>query len=128
MRNITNLTSFILIFPVAIFLVMFIIMQFLLRKRKKAFGVAADVTTLLLFFSVANAFNIFFSTNILFILIVVSLVIAIIFTCIEWRKEKEIEVSPLLRKIWRVYFILLNIIYAIMWIIGVIRYVLSYIS
>ncbi|WP_082355227.1 DUF3397 domain-containing protein [Bacillus sp. FJAT-22090] len=120
--------TLLILFPVIVFFVTFIISKYLLHKRKKSFGLAADLTTFLLYFSVSNAFYIVFSKNIFLILIGISLIIASTLTYIEWRKEKEIVVMPLLRKIWRLLFLLLCVIYALIWLIGVIRYVLYYIS
>lgn len=125
---ITKLLSLFLLFPFILFVLLFFILKYVLHSSKKSFGLAADVTTFLLFFSVSNAFNIVFSKNIFLPLIIFSLLIATIFTFIEWKKEKEIEVKPLLRKIWRVLFLLLCCIYAFIWLIGVIRYVFMYIS
>ncbi|TQR17824.1 DUF3397 family protein [Psychrobacillus vulpis] len=125
---IIKILSIFLVFPFLLFLLTFLISKYLLHKRKKSFGIAADVTTLILFFSVSNAVSVLFSKNILFSLIIMSLIIATIFTYFDWRTEKEIEIIPLLRKIWRSLFLLLCIAYALIWIIGVIRYVLYYIS
>ncbi|WP_313891381.1 DUF3397 family protein [Psychrobacillus sp.] len=127
MTRITKLLSVFILYPVLLFILTFIGAKFFL-KRKKAFGLAADVTTLLLFFSVSNAFSIVFSKNIVLLLIMIALLIATLLTYLEWRNEKEIEVMPLLRRIWRFLFLLLCLFYIVIWIIGVIRYVLAYIS
>ncbi|WP_391123041.1 DUF3397 family protein [Psychrobacillus sp. L3] len=120
--------TFLLLFPVLLFILTFIISKYLIHKRKKSFGFAADATTFLLFFSVSNAFSIIFSKSIFLLLIVASLLLATIITYLDWRKQKEIEVIPLLRKIWRLLFLLLSVAYAFIWLIGVIQYVLYYIS
>ncbi|MFF2752385.1 DUF3397 domain-containing protein [Psychrobacillus sp. NPDC058041] len=128
MITITKIFSFIILFPVILFILTFIISKYILSKRKKSFGVAADVTTFLLFFSVSNAFSIVFSKSIFLLMIIISLLIATIFTYLDWRNQKEIEVMPLLRKIWRLLFILLCVTYALILFIGVFQYVLKYVS
>ncbi|WP_391208383.1 DUF3397 domain-containing protein [Psychrobacillus sp. L4] len=128
MITVIKVLTFLLLFPVILFILTFILSKYVFHRRKKSLGFAADVTTFLLFFSVSNAVSIIYSKRIFLLLIVASLLIATIFTYLEWRKQKEIEVIPLLRKIWRLLFLLLCVAYAFIWLIGVFQYVLYYIS
>lgn len=128
MKEIVKILSFFILFPVLIYVIVFSISKYILHKRKKSLGIAADVTTLLLYLSVSLVYSIVFSENIGFILVVSSILIATIITYFEWRSKKEIEVIPLLRKIWRLFFLLLCVFYGFLWLFGVIRYVLQYIS
>ena len=66
------LTLFIL-FPAVLFIITFIVGKYFLHKRKKAFGIAVDVTTFLLFISVSYAFFFVFQKDIILSLIIVSL-------------------------------------------------------
>ena len=128
MINIIALISIVVLVPAILFVLTFAIAKYGLHKRKKSVGIAADITTFLLFFSVSHVFNIIFEKEIGFIITMIAVLIATIITILEWRMKKEIEIKPLLRKIWRLFFILLCIMYALLWLIGVIRYVLKYIS
>lgn len=87
-------------------------------NKHKAIGFAADVTTAMLFISVPLAIRGLWDVAIFIPLIVIALVVAIIFTYIDWRTKKEIEIKPLLKKIWRIYFIVLSIAYFLVWAIG----------
>jgi hypothetical protein len=117
-----------ILFPAVLFIITFIVGKYFLHKRKKAFGIAADVTTLLLFISVSHAFYFVFQKDIILALIICALLIATVITYIDWKTQKEIEIVPLFRKIWRTLFLLLSLIYAFVCISGVIRYVLLSIS
>lgn len=128
MKEIVNILSFFILFPVLIYILVFSISKYILHKRKKSIGIAADVTTLFLYLSVSLVYSIVFSGNIGFLLVVGSILIATIITYFDWRSKKEIEVIPLIRKIWRLFFLLLCVFYGFLWLIGVIRYVLLYIS
>ncbi|MFJ5771300.1 DUF3397 domain-containing protein [Psychrobacillus sp. NPDC093180] len=129
MKDIFNtIISFFILFPIVLFILTFIVSKYLLHKRKKSIGIAADITTFLLFFSVSHVFSIVFSKTIGFELVICSLIFATVLTYLDWRSKHEIEVRPLLRKIWRMLFMLLCIFYAFLWLFGVIQYVLSYIS
>ncbi|MEK4522705.1 DUF3397 domain-containing protein [Psychrobacillus sp. FSL W7-1457] len=123
-----SLVSIIVLVPAILFIISFVIAKYAFRKRKKSIGIAADITTFLLFFSVSHVFNVIFEKKIGFIIIIFAIFIATIMTILEWKMKKEIEIKPLLRKVWRLFFILLCFMYALLWIIGVIRYVLKYIS
>ncbi|TQR15921.1 DUF3397 domain-containing protein [Psychrobacillus lasiicapitis] len=129
MKDIFNtIVSFFILFPIVLFILTFIVSKYILHKRKKSIGIAADITTFLLFFSVTHVFSVIFSKNIGFELVICSLIFATVLTFLDWRSKREIEVGPLLRKIWRLLFILLCLFYVFLWLFGVIRYVLSYIS
>lgn len=116
----------IVIFPIIAFLLMLIICRKFKLKKHKAIGVAADVTTFILLFSVPIAIRSLWGQSIWTLMCVVLLVLAIIFTYLDWRTKKEIEVQPLLKKIWRVYFLLLSIAYFFIWIVGVAHSVLIF--
>ena len=87
-------------------------------KKKYAFGFGADVTTFILFFSVPLAIHSIWGTSLFLPVIIIALLIALGFTYVDWRTKKEIEVPVLLKKIWRVYFILLSVMYLVTWLIG----------
>ncbi|WP_425450556.1 DUF3397 domain-containing protein [Psychrobacillus insolitus] len=117
-----------ILFPAVLFITTFIVGKYFLHKRKKALGIAVDVTTVLLFISVSYAFFFVFQKDIILSLIICALLIATVFTYIDWKTKKEIELVPLFRKIWRTLFLLLCSIYAFVCTSLVIRYVLLYIS
>ncbi|WP_407081808.1 DUF3397 family protein [Psychrobacillus antarcticus] len=126
--TIVNVLSVFVIYPVVVFLLVFLFCTFFRLKRKKTIGIAADISTFFLYFSITNLFSFFFLKEIAWYLVIFSIILATIITILEWRSKKEIEVIPLLRKIWRLLFLLLCFTYAFLWLFGVIRYVLSYIS
>ncbi|MFJ7825052.1 DUF3397 domain-containing protein [Psychrobacillus sp. NPDC096623] len=125
---IDNVLSVLIIYPIVVFLAVFLFSKSVLHKRKKSIGIASDITTFFLYFSIANLFTFIFLKQIGWYLVICSIVLATIMTILEWRSKKEIEVIPLLRKIWRLLFLLLCFVYAVLWLFGVIRYVFSYIS
>ena len=122
-----SLLSFLLIFPIVIFLVIFLITVKVSGKRARAFGYAADVTTILLFFAVPVAIRSLFAIETMGIILGIALIMSVMFTVIEWKSTKEIELLPLLRKIWRFLFLVLSVTYLIVWCIGLVYKVLEYI-
>ncbi len=98
----------------------FIYIISLKRKKRKALGLASDVTTFLLFFSVPASVEFLWGYSITASIYFVALVLAIILLVIEWRTAKEIEIIPFFRKLWRTYFLLLASVYALVWLIGLV--------
>ncbi|MGH2317398.1 DUF3397 family protein [Planococcus sp. SE5232] len=90
------------------------------RKKRKALGVASDVTTFLLFFSVPASVEFLWGYSITASIYFVALVLAIVLLVIEWRTAKEIEIIPFFRKLWRTYFLLLASVYALVWLVGLV--------
>ncbi|WP_019412495.1 DUF3397 domain-containing protein [Paenisporosarcina sp. TG20] len=120
--------SFLIVFPIVIFLAIFFISVKIIRKPSKAFGHAADITTILLFFAVPIAIQSLFQIEAVGYMLGVALIISIILTVVEWKSKTEIELLPLLRKIWRFLFLVLSLIYFVVWCLGVVLKVLEYIK
>ena len=120
--------SFLLVFPIVIFIGVFFVSRKINSKTTKAFGHAADITTLILFFSIPIAIQSLFQIETVGFLVAIALIISVILTFLEWKSQKEIELIPLVRKIWRFLFLVLSITYLIVWCIGFVLKVLEYIN
>ena len=116
----------ILLCPLIVWLLTFIICRKLRIKKTYAFGFGADVTTFVLFFSVPLAIHSIWGMSLFLPIVIVALLIALAFTYVDWRTKKEIDVPVLLKKIWRVYFIVLSIMYLGTWLIGLSLNVMEY--
>ena len=129
MKDILHTIISIIIFcPVLIFLIVFFIGRKIKIKGIHAFGLASDVTTFFLFFSVPLAISAVWQVNVGMILVIVAIIMAMIFTYIDWRTKKEIVVSALLRKIWRFLFLLLSAAYSIVCVVGIIQSLIDYLQ
>lgn len=120
------LVSAIICFPIILFSITYAICYLRKKNVVKCFGYSADATTFILLFSVPLSISSVWGLNYYSIVFVIEIVIAIIFTYIDWRTKKEIEILPLLKKIWRLYFILLTIAYIVIWIVGLIQSIIDY--
>lgn len=108
----------IILCPIIAFVLTLVVCRMFHIDKHKAIGYSADVTTGLLFFAVPIAIRNLWGISIFIPLFVAALVVAMIFTYFDWRTKKEIEIKPLLKKIWRIYFIFLGITYFLVWAIG----------
>lgn len=118
----------ILICPLIALVLTYIICRKMRIKKMYAVGFSADVTTFILFFSVPLAFKSIWGMSFSLYIIIIALLIAITLTYIDWRTKKEIDVPLLLKKIWRIYFILLSILYISAWLIGLSLNIVEYLK
>ena len=123
-----TILSFLLVFPIVIFMVVFFVSRKLTKKTTKAFGHAADLTTMMLFFAVPVAIQSLFQIEIVGFLVGMALIISVILTFFEWKSQKEIELIPLIRKIWRFLFLILSVTYFIVWCLGFVFKVLEFVN
>ncbi|MFJ8099078.1 DUF3397 domain-containing protein [Lysinibacillus sp. NPDC096212] len=129
MKDFLHIIISIIIFcPILLFVIVYLISRKVKIRGTHAFGVASDVTTVCLFFSVPLAIGVLWHVNVSALLITLAIMMAMIFTYIDWRTKKEIEVKSLLRKIWRFQFLLLSTAYIVICIVGVIQSVIEYLQ
>lgn len=122
------IAAILLFCPFIVLLLLFVIGKKMKQSTAKSFGYAADVTTILLFISVSLAIKSVWQIPVFSWMIILAVIVAMIFTYVEWRRVKEIKVPPLLRRIWRFYFIALVILYFAVLVIGIIFSVLDYVK
>ncbi|WP_036654112.1 DUF3397 domain-containing protein [Paenisporosarcina sp. TG-14] len=125
---IQSVISFLLVFPIVMFLIVFIISRKVTGKSSKAFGHAADVTTFLLFFTVPIAIQSLFQIETRGSIVAMALIISAILTFLDWKSKNEIELLPLIKKIWRFLFLVLTLTYFAVWCLGLIVRLVKYLN
>ena len=129
MNNILQIIiSTFLLLPYLVFLLMFYTVYKLTKKPKRAFGVAADITTFFLLLAVPIAIEALFEVKTMIYFFCFAILISVIITIQDWKTKKEIELVPLLRKIWRFLFLLLSVCYIIVFCIGLILKIIHYLN
>ncbi|MFJ5765284.1 DUF3397 domain-containing protein [Lysinibacillus sp. NPDC093210] len=127
MKDFLHIVISVIIFcPILLFVIVYAISRKVNIRGTHAFGAASDVTTFCLFFSVPLAIGVLWGVNIGAFLVMLAIILAIIFTYVDWRTKREIEVKPLLRKIWRFLFLVLSAAYILICIVGMIQSVVEY--
>ncbi|QGG50294.1 DUF3397 domain-containing protein [Lysinibacillus pakistanensis] len=129
MKDFLHIVISVIIFcPILLFMIVYLIGRKVKIRGTHAFGAASDVTTFCLFFSVPLAIGVLWSVNVGVLLVMLALTMAMIFTYIDWRTKKEIEVKPLLKKIWRFQFLVLSTAYVVICVVGIIQSVIEYLQ
>lgn len=88
--------------------------------RKLTMKKIADYTTPFLFLSTYITAHAIFGEGVGYIIAIVAIVITLIFAVYERRRAKDFKITYLLRKVWRLFFILLIIVYCLLIIIGLV--------
>ncbi|MEK5231017.1 DUF3397 domain-containing protein [Lysinibacillus sp. FSL K6-0232] len=129
MKDLLHIIISIVIFcPIVLFIIVYWIGRKVKIRGTHAFGAASDITTLCLFFSVPLAIGVLWHINVGALLVMLAIMLAIIFTYIDWRTKKELEVKLLLKKIWRFLFLILSTAYVVICLVGVIQSIIEYLQ
>lgn len=122
------LTGVIVLFPFLVTVVFLVVMRKRGRAPASEVGRAADWTTPFLFFSVYFTSEAIFHVNTAFIIIVISIIIALLFATNERLKEKEFQMTRFFHKTWRTYFLVLGVAYIVLMIIGIVLKIVQYVK
>ena len=120
------LLAIFLLFPFFFTITSLFVLRMIGFSKSKAVGFAADLTTPFIMIALPIIVKSVWGWGISAIMLSVLLVLAIVFTYVEWRSQKEIEIPLLLKKIWRAYFLLLSILYIILMIVGFVYWIINY--
>lgn len=96
--------------------------------RKPTMRKVADYTTPFLFLSVYLIAHTIYGDGVGYIIALIAVAIILIFAIRERKRVKDFEILYLLRKAWRVFFILLLIAYVLLIIIGVILAIIEHVA
>ncbi|KGR80451.1 DUF3397 family protein [Ureibacillus manganicus] len=121
------LVSFIILFPILLLIGVYSICRSRKVSKVKSFGLAADATTFVLFFSIPLFISSLWNINVSAYVICSAILIAIIFTFFDWKTKKEIEILPLMKKIWRFLFVVFIVVYILIWIVGMLYKIVTYV-
>ncbi|WP_010286588.1 DUF3397 family protein [Kurthia massiliensis] len=106
--------SFFAEWPWLVFIVIFFMMK-LLRQGKRAFGVAADVTTFCLLFSIPQLTKRLYDLDIGVMTGIVAVVFLMMMTTIQWRTQPQLKFLSVLKLTWRILFLMYVVIYIVLW-------------
>lgn len=108
--------AFFIFAPFSAFILIFLAARKTLDR--KAFEVAADFTTLLLFFALPVMIYAVWNYEATALVFYIAIILAIGFLIVEWRQTKELEILVYFRKTWRMYFLVLTFAYFVIWMAG----------
>lgn len=126
MTVISTMFGGLLLFPYIITIVFLVVIKKMGRAPVTAIGLAADVTTPLLFLTVYVVSREIIGEGTGVYIVTIALMIAIVRIVLERFKVKEFQIAYLLRKTWRLYFLVLTASYILLLLGGIIMKVVEY--
>ncbi|MDS9470488.1 DUF3397 family protein [Sporosarcina pasteurii] len=122
----SNVIAVIVIFP----FIVSVCLQFFYRRfgHTPTVRKIADLTTPFLFLSVYLIAYTIFGDGVGFTIVILALSIIIMYAIFERRRVKEFQVIRLIRKVWRLYFILLIPAYLILMMTGLVLKIIEYVT
>lgn len=126
MTVISTVFGGLLLFPYIITIVFLVVIKKMGRAPVTAIGLAADVTTPLLFLTVYVVSREIIGEGTGVYIVTIALMIAIVRIVLERFKVKEFQIAYLLRKTWRLYFLILTASYILLLLSGIIMKAVEY--
>ncbi len=126
MAFISTVFGGLLLFPYLVTIVFLVVVKKMGRAPASAIGLAADVTTPFLFLTVYVVSLAIIGEGTGVYLVVSALIIAIFRIVLERFRVKEFQIAYLLRKTWRLYFLVLSASYILLLLGGIIMKVVEY--
>ncbi|ANA81665.1 DUF3397 domain-containing protein [Paenibacillus glucanolyticus] len=114
------------LFPFIPFILVYMIVLQRNKNRKQAFGLAMDVTTFFLLFSVSALFNNTFQSKSGFYLILLMLLIATgLIGSAQNRWKGKVNGKRLARAVWRLGFVAMSFGYVVFTFFGILSYIIK---
>ncbi|MEW9108803.1 DUF3397 domain-containing protein [Cytobacillus gottheilii] len=114
--------------PIVGYIIVFIAAKQLTKRHKLAVKAAVDISTFFLIVSVHFLILAIWEQSFLWMIIVLLLLIAALFTVIHWRVKHEINFTLVFRGFWRFNFLLFLTAYIVLMAIGLIKRVSFFVS
>ncbi|OEF96085.1 DUF3397 family protein [Desulfuribacillus alkaliarsenatis] len=123
MEFIISFLTFFISLPFLAFAVVYFLIKWLHKDKKKASSTAITVTTFCLFLSVTVMFKEIanFNTGI-FIPILLLIIFIIAIVGLQWNVKGNIDINKALKGSFRLWFIALAVCYLLLFILGIIRF------
>ena len=110
--------GFLISFPPLLFMMLFTLFTRMLKDPARGLSRAADVTTVFLLPAVPIVFRSITGIHAGFPFAMAVTLFALAMTWRERKTRRELEILPLLRKIWRLLFLLCSVLYMVLLISG----------
>ncbi|MFK4998053.1 DUF3397 domain-containing protein [Bacillus sp. N9] len=108
-----------IIMPLFLFVIIFKTMKRWLRNGRKARNIAINITTPVLIMSVHFLMMAIWARSLLWLIFLIMLISAVVFTIVYWRYREEIIYSKMMVGYWRLSFLLFSFAYIVLMIYGI---------
>lgn len=122
MENVlANLFAAVVTVPVLGWIVVYWITLSWTGYKKRAFRLAADVTTILLMFSVYYIAREIWHVSFLWLILIVIFGSAILFSVLQWKTSEDLYLKKIIKGTWRFNFLLFAMAYIVLSFYGIVN-------
>lgn len=111
--------------PLLGYLLVFFIGKKVTKSKRRANHLAIDFSTLLLIISVHHLILVIWEKSYLWVLFLVMIFVAMIFTFIHWKVKSEINFPAIIKGFWRMNFLLFFSFHILLFGIGLVKRIAS---
>lgn len=124
MEWLLNVYAILSVLPFFSFALIWFLIYFIYRDKKRSTATAIDVTTLLLIGIVSAMYNTLFDTWFggLWWIVLFFLIVFGVLGNLQNRLKGSVDVKRLMRAVWRIGFLVLSFCYVILIIVGIVQY------
>ncbi|MNG03673.1 hypothetical protein D3C84_867620 [compost metagenome] len=125
-ESVRHIYAYLAVIPVIPFFLIYWVYGSISNNRKKAFGLAMDVTTVLLIGCVAVLFDFVFGSKFgFYMIILILLLLGGLIGNMQFRKRGEVNTKKIVRAVWRIGFLFMSVLYVLFMFIGIGQVLLS---
>lgn len=100
-----------LMYPWIIWVILFVVLKKIKHTKQFAFHFASDITTVFLLFAIREIMLALFNIDLGLLVLIFAIILAICMLVYEWKTKDELELQKMLKKIWRILFVILTLVY-----------------
>jgi hypothetical protein len=97
--------------PIAAFILVYMLGRKVLKRKKKSFHLAVNVSTIFFILSVHFLIMTIWGTSYLWMIIIFLLLLKVLFMIGYWWKKQDVHITPVFRLFWRFNFLLFSFAY-----------------
>jgi hypothetical protein len=97
--------------PIAAFMLVYMLGRKVLKRKKKSFHLAINVSTLFFIFSVHYFIKAIWGKSYLWMIIIFLLLLKVLFMIGYWSKKQDLHIAIVFRLFWRFNFLLFSFTY-----------------
>jgi hypothetical protein len=106
--------------PIAAFMLVYMLGRKVLKRKKKSFHLAMNVSTVFFILGVHFLILAIWGTSYLWMIIIFLLLLKVLFMIGYWRKKHDVHLAPVFRLFWRFNFLFFSFAYFSLLIYGLI--------
>lgn len=115
-----SLLAFLVTVPIITWPFLYVVTMMITKNKRRAFQVSTDMSTLFAIIAVHLLIYEIWHVSLLWLLILLVLLSAVVFTWLFWKMGHEMNVYKILRGTWRFNFLLFMFSYLILFLYGIV--------